>query len=418
MSPSGVFLPFFINLGLAITPNLIIMKKTTLLIILLFFAFFSCKDKDDNAGLLPKNRDISGLWEFTLVPHEIYLDTVIIHGQSAADFETYTSINDQVYLYQDGNGNVVGFAGTFKFTGKISGSSLELAVYANPDGLYMAERPVEEMIRMSEIGLEIDDFGLMEGMGHYLDDPYFRDLRDDRYKVFARKINNLDKSFPSMADFHSELYLKGIKDDICKVIYSITSWVIASLTDGVVRPMSQDCWLHKDGGGYYAFGHEGPGSVLPILTQAIYYPLEWSCCKVRSYGFEISIGGENISYIALKQAILSTSVQNIFNKLGFADFGELEAAMDAFYQEYGGFGISIFYDTHTNNTGLYINHEKGSGAENSDLVNAMKGAFGSNYVYAGKNIHDSWHLRRSDFLVCNTPIVICYVIGTHNVNYN
>ena len=394
------------------------MKKTALLSILVFFTFFSCQDKDDNTELLPKNRDISGLWEFTLVPHEIYADTVISHGQSAADYETYTSVNDQVYLYQDGNGNVVGFAGTFKITGKISGSSLELAVYANPDGLYIPERPVEEMIRMSEIGLEIDDFGLMEGMGHYLDDPYFQDLRDDRYKVFARKINNLDKSFPSMADYHSNLYLKGIKDDICKVIFSITSWVIASLTDGVVRPMSQDCWLHKDGGGYYAFGHEGPGSLFPILTQSIYYPLEWSCCKVRSYGFEISLKSKSLSYEVLKQSIQNTGVQNIIGKLGFDDFEALEQAMDAFYQEYGGFGITLFYDTHTSNTGLYVNHEKGSDAENSELIKAMKDSFGTDYVYAGHTIHDSWHLRRSDFLVCNTPIVICYLIGTHNVSYN
>ena len=394
------------------------MKKLSLLILFVFVVLFSCKDDDNNDNITFDQKDISGQWEFSLIPDEIFPDTTVYHGQSPADYEFYSSVNEEVYLYQDDKGNVIGFSGTFKLSGKLAGNMLSLDIFVNPDGLFIPERPIDEMIKMSEMILTINDFGMMEGSGSYLEDPYFNDLKDDKYKVTARRINVFDKSMPVSYQYQNDLITKGIKDDICKIIFSITSWVIADLTDGVVRTMSQDCWLHKDGGGYYAFGHEGPGSLFPILTQSIYYPLEWSCCKVRDYGFEVSLEGENISYEALKQSILGTTVKEIFKKLGFGDFAELEQAMDEFYQEYGGFGITIFYDTHTNHTGLYVNHEKGSGAENSALIQALKGAFGSHYVYAGKDIHDHWSLRRSDFLVCNTPIIICYVIGTHNVKYN
>ena len=394
------------------------MKKLSLLLLFVLVTLFACKDDDDDAELIPVNNDISGLWEFTLSPDEIFLDTSVHHGNSPADYDFYSSINEEVYLYQDEIGNVIGFSGTFKFSGKLTGKMLDLDVYVNPDGLLVQERPIDEMIKMSEMILTINDFGMMEGSGSYLEDQYFIDLKDDKYEVTARKLNGFDKSMPVSYQYQNDLITKGIKDDICKIIFTVSSWIISDLTDGIVRTMSSDCWLHKDGGGYYAFGHEGPGSLFPILTQSMYYPLEWSLCKVRDYGFKISLGGENISYTALKNSIQGTLVKEIFKKLGFSDFAELELAMDAFYQEYGGFGITIFYDTHTNHTGLYVNHEKGTGAENSALIHAMKGAFGSHYVYAGKDISDKWSLRRSDFLVCNTPIVICYVIGTNHVSYN
>ena len=368
---------------------------------------------------MPISSDISGLWEFTLIPDEVHLDTSVSHGAAPSDYETYSSVHDQVSLYQNETGDLIGYAGTFRFSGKVTGLAVALKVYVNPDGPYNPSLPIDEMILMSEMNLVIDEYGLMSGNGAYLEDPYFIDLAQDTYTVEARKISSVDKSIPLSYDHHDPVVFKGVEDDICKVIFSVTSYLISALTDGVVRTMSSDCWLHKDGGGYYAFGHEGPGSLFPILTQSIYFPLEWSLCKVRSYSFEVKIEGESLSYEALKHSVLdSPPVKDLFKLLGFGDIDELEQAMDDFYNEYGGFGISLFYDTHTNHYGIYVNHEKGSGAENSDLIKKMKGAFNTNFVYAGHTIHDSWHLRRSDFIVCNTPIIILYIMGTHNVSYN
>ena len=390
-----------------------------------FVALFACKDKDDSTELEPVSASISGQWEFIISPDEIYLDTTIHNGVSASDFEYYSSVNDQVYLYQNKEGDVIGTSGPFKLSGKITGVDVELTVYVNPDGLYVPERPIADMIKMSVMKLQVDGFGNMEGHGSYEDNQYFQDLVKDKYTVLAKRTSKFDKSLYSSKEALELVAVKGIKDDICKVIFSISSWIISSLTDGVVRTMSSDCWLHKDGGGYYAFGHDGPGSLFPILTQSIYYPFEWSACQVRAYGFEISIGTENISYEVLKNSVInSPPVKELYKKLGFENYDLLGQALDDFYNEFGGFGISIFYDTHTNNLGLYVNHEKGSStsAENSVLVQAMAGAFDSFvhtvYVRAGSSVHQYWHLRRSDFLVCNTPIFICYVIGTHHVSYN
>ncbi|TSA26388.1 MAG: hypothetical protein D4R67_07905 [Bacteroidetes bacterium] len=300
-----------------------------------------------------------------------------------------------------------------------------LNVFANPDGEYVPERPLGEMIKISEMYLTLGDFNMLNGNGIYVPYPIYPDIIHNTYTVQARKTNNIDFTKENLHQLKSGLGIAGWENDICKIIFSITSWIITSMTDGIVRTMSSDCWLHKDGGGYYAFGHEGPGSLFPILTQSIYYPFEWSACHVREYGFDIDIKGENISYEALKNSIInSPPVKDLVKKLGFTGIPELEQALDDFYDEFGGFGITVFYDTHTKNSGLYINHTKGDSeaAKNSVLAQSMKSAFEAFsdgvYVYAGSSIHDSWHLRRSPAFICNTPIIIFYVIGTHNVEYN
>ena len=404
--------------------NKIKMKSTRImLIILLMGIVFSCKDNDNEVIIIEKN--ISGQWEFTITPDQVYQDTTEIHGHTAAEYEMYSSVNEEVYLYQDGTGKLLGFSGPFKLSGTITGNKISLSVFVHPDGSYLAERPIEEMNQFSEMELTLDDYGMMEGTGGFLPYGIFPNIVEETYTVKARRINLIEKAGVSTDSFKDGLAVTGWENTLCKIIFSIGSWVLSDITYGVIRTMSSDCWLHKDGGGYYAFGHEGPGSLFPILTQSLYYPLEWGGCKVRTYGFEITIESENISYEALKNSVLnSPPVNELFKKLGFTGIPELEQALDEFYEEFGGFGISIFYDTHNNHLGLYVNHKKGSSdaAKNSMLVQTMKAAFGGVvgevYVSAGSSIHDDWHLRRSHFLVCNTPILIGYVIGTHNVKYD
>jgi len=395
------------------------MKRSLLTLILIIVFAIGCKEDDDNSVSVSPVTDISGLWEFTISPDVVFLDTNTHHGYAASDFECYPAVHEEVYLYTNSSGNILGYAGTFRLTGKITGNAITLNVYAHPDGPYEKERPLDELILMSNMILTLDDYEMMKGTGSYIEDPYFIDLANDTYSVDARKLDSFAKSaFANFSDI-DPYQLKSIEDDICKVIFSIASYLISGMTDGVVRTMSSDCWLHKDGGGYYAFGHEGPGSIFPILTQSVYFPLEWSVCKVREYNFTISLEGENITYEVLKNTIInSPPVKDLFSKLGFADIPELETALDDFYQEYGGFGISLFYDTNTGNYGLYVNHEKGSNAQNSTLISKMKGAFGTEFVYSGSTINDQWNLRRSDFFVCNSPILILYIIGTNKVSYN
>ncbi|MCF8227807.1 MAG: hypothetical protein K9G58_09925 [Bacteroidales bacterium] len=404
------------------------MKTNQLLFftsLVLVMLCLSCDKNKEDSELIIYNEDVTGCWEFTLSPGELYFDTAIVKGHSSCDFEYYASVNDQVYLYQNKQGALIGYSGPFRLSGFVNGKNIILDVYDHPNGNYIAGRPVDEMFKYSKMELSLDDFGLMSGTGTYYANEGYPDIVKNTYIVSARKLNALKDGFVSGPDFKNIMEVGNWEDDICKVIFSIGSWVLSTLTDGVIRTMSSDCWLHKDGGGYYAFGHEGPGSLFPVLTQSVYYPLEWSACGVRKYGFTISLEGESISYEVLKNSIInSPPVKDLFSKLGFSGIPELEAALDDFHNEFGGFGISVFYDTHTHNLGLYVNHTKGSNeaAKNSNLVQGMKAAFdklsGTVYVFAGSSIHDEWHLRRSDFVVCNTPILIGYVLGTHKVNYN
>jgi len=397
------------------------MKIKCLLVFLLVISMISCKDNNDDENVSAVVKNVSGEWEFILVPDHVFQDTVVIKGLSDEDFEVYPSVLNQVYLYQDANGDLLGFAGPCKLKGNITGAKVILEVYVNPDGEYQPELPVENMALFSEMELIVDNYGIMEGSGVYLSYPEYPYMTNNTYKVNARKILDLK----DVSDMAGAGQLKSWENDICKIIFTVSSWIISTLTDGIVRTMSSDCWLHKDGGGYYAFGHQGPGSLFPILTQSVYYPFEWSACHVRQYGFNISLGGENISYEVLKHSIIdSPPVKDLISKLGFTGVPQLEQALDDFYNQYGGFGISMFYDTETHNIGLYVNHEQGNSndAKNSVLVQSMAGAFdafgGTVYVYAGQSINDNWHLRRSPAFICNTPIIICYVIGTNNVYYN
>jgi len=391
----------------------------------LFMVFsFSCKDNKDDDNLTQVPNDVTGQWEFIITPDHIYQDTDLIKGHRASDFEVYSSITDEVYLYQSGE-NILGFTGPCKLSGRITGKQVTLNVLIDPDGKYLPERPIEEMNQLSIINLLLDDYHMMQGTGTYMPYETYPPIVNNTYKVKARRTNTINVTKQSLSGFKSGMAVSDWKNDICKILFSIVSWIITDLTDGIVRPMSSECWLSKDGGGYYVFGQEGPGSMFPIFTQNIYYPFEWSACQVRDYSFNISIGSENISYLVLKNSIInSPPVKDLISKLGFTGVPQLEQALDDFYNQFGGFGISIYYDTETNGLGLYVNISQGNSddAINSGLVQCMKAAFGQHVgsidVLAGTSINDNWHLRRSPAFVCNSPIIICYVIGTNNVQYN
>jgi len=312
---------------------------------LLVILCLSCDNSNNEENVTIYNKDVTGRWEFTLSPGELCLDTAIVKGHSSSDFEYYASVNDDVYLYQNNQGELIGYSGPFRLAGYVNGKKITLDVYDHPDGKYIEDRPVEEMAKYARMKLFVDDFGLMSGTGTYYPNEYYPDIIKNTYTVSARKLNALKDGFVPGPDFKSVMEVGNWENDICKVIFSIGSWVLSVLTDGVIRTMSSDCWLHKDGGGYYAFGHEGPGSLFPVLTQSVYYPLEWSACGVRKYGFTISIEGESISYELLKNSIInSPPVKDLFSKLGFIGVAELEQALDDFYNEFGGFGISIFLE--------------------------------------------------------------------------
>ena len=361
------------------------------------------------------DSSINGRYEFSLIPENSFQDTTLIKGMRGTDYPEYSTTYDDFYLYEDGEGNVIGHYRTWKINGSRSGQNLTLDLYVHPQGPVNIEIPIDSMHKFSTMDLIINEYGNLEGDGMYYTYEYYPQLEDEAYTVFANKTAGISSK---------EGEENYVKFSFCDIVSSISSFLISSLTDGVFRPIG-NCYLHKDGGGYYIFGHEGPGSIFPVYTQTIYLAWEYSWCKVRQYGFNIDIKGEAIGYEALKSKLqtLSGVLEYFFKKLGYNDLELLFQAMDEFHQEFGGFAFTAVYDTHTNNLAINVNHKQGSNEDaiNHLLTQTMKAAFEplahKVYVHAGSQIHNSWHLRRSDVGVCNSPLVIMYLFGTHNVKY-
>lgn len=390
--------------------------KFITLLALLILIFSGCKkDDDDNNDNQTQYRTLSGEWEFTLSPLESFQDTSTIHGLSATDYEEYPATFSEVYLYENNNDEIKGQVLGYQIRGTRNEGNVQLDLYVYPDGAYDEFMPVDSMTLFSSMELQLDEFGLLKGTGSYTDYPDYPNIIYDTYEVSAMKINDITIPYKES---------KGWTDKICEVVSKFDSFLISTLTANIFRPMN-GCYGQKDGGGYYVFGHEGPGNMLPIYTTTLYFPVEWSWCKVRNYGFSFDLKGEVWSYAKLKEEIdKMDEALKVFEKWGYNDGSEYFDDLDDFVDSFGGFAISILFDSHTHNIGLFVNHESGNKAEVRShpiiekLSHELDKLGGTVYVYSGKDIGSHWHLRRSDFLVCNSQIYIIYLIGTHKVYYN
>lgn len=394
-----------------------------LLAVLFLMTFSTCQKDDDEDKEVVTKTNISGQWEFILIPDVSVPDTTLIKGLTGADFEEVVCINDEVFLYQDENGNIKGFAGPIKLSGILDGKNISLHVYDNPNGKYNPARPLEDMKLFSNMTLVLDDFGLITGNGTYEEDPENPNIINNTYKVEARKISTINKS----GSFNN-LYKNGLEVNhwysfICNEIGKLIAWVTSKLTDGKVRSMGS-CWPDHNGGGYYMLGHEGPGEFHSIFTTTIYFPLQATPCKARTYDFDISIKGENISIATLIEDLQSDEIKDLAKKLGFTIPDNLFFAVEEFYNQFGGFGITLAWDKYTNNMEIYVNHLSGSShdAINNVLIQKIKSAFEGEakhvYVSAGNSISDTWYLKRDWDGTCNPPLIFVYLFGTHNVNYD
>ncbi len=382
----------------------------TIVVIALVFQLLSC----EKVTKYLQDDKISGKYAFTLTGVNSYQDTTMIKGMRGTDYPEYSTTYEDVFLYEDGDGNIVGNCKLWKLQGTRDGQDVELDLYIHPQGTVNLEESIDNMQKFTTMNLTLDDFGNLEGDGMYYPYEYYPEIENETYSVSANKIEELS-SFEEI----------NTRFCFCDVISSISSFLISCLTDGIFRPIG-NCYLHKDGGGYYIFGHEGPGSILPAYTQTVYFPFEWSWCKVRAYHFEISLEGETLTYEVLKTTMeaLDKKLENFTSELGFDNLQALFDAMDDFYNEFGGFAISTAYDTHTHNLSIYVNQDskRDEEAKHHILIQSLVDAFdpqvGTVYVYSGHHIYDSWHLRRSDIGVCNSQLLIMYLFGTNKVNYD
>ncbi len=399
-------------------------QKNVILILLagiVLFTFSTCKKDEDNDEKTKNN--ISGKWEFIITPDVINPDTTNAHGYTGSDFNEYDAINDEVYLYKEDNGTILGFSGPFKLKGQIDESNIILQVYINPNGDYNPVLPIDSMQLFSTMLLIKDKYGFLSGKGTYEDYPVYPNLVNNTYLIKARMLTPIRDSKIIDAGNKNHMEVSHWYDFVCNEVDKLVGWIAKDITDGKVRPMD-GCSFHKSGGGYYALGHEGPGKDYDLFSTTLYYPYEWCGCGSRSYGFNVSIESEHMSIQKLVEKVQSSSIKDLAKKLGFDLPDDLFFALEEFHNEFGGFAISMGYSTNTHNLTIYVNHKDGSSsdAKNHPLIQAMKSALSKHvkhvYVYAGHSIHDDWHLIRSWHFSCNTALVFTYLLGTHNVRYN
>ena len=374
-------------------------------------AFNSCSKESTSES--SKKESLSGKWTFKLSPDKSHKDTNMVKGIRGSEQDEYPAEINDIFLYEDNEGQIVGDHHYFRFKGKRDGNNVNIDVYSYKDGFVKEDVATSEMNLISSMKLTVDDYGNLKGSGYYHDSVEFAEAKDETYFVNAYKRNNISNAKQANA-----------LNTICDISSKVDSYVINGMTDGIFHPMG-NCYLSKNGGGYYVFGHIGPGSLLPIYTQTIYYPFEWSWCKVRRYNFVIRQDGNLIELTALKYLIKhKPPTPDFHTKLGYGTPDQLNNAIDNFMTQYGDFAISLGYSVLSNNLVIYVNHTKGSdyGATHHPLVENLKGSYGPHfnkvYVYAGADITDHWYLRRSEVGVCNSPLLYCYVLGTMQIRYD
>ncbi len=403
------------------------MKKKLipfLIVSVILFSFLSC-ESDGNTEVAPTVKDttVQGKWIFTLSPDKSFKDTTEIKNFRGTDYEEFEN-SYEVYLYEDKNQNIIGISSPFKFGGKRSGNKIVLDVYDHPENEYISTRELKDMKKISTMNLTIDEFGNLHGNGTYYENSEYEKQIEEEYSVFADKISDLKNALGKTNSIEFVEGTKSFESIACGILGSINSFLISKLSGNIIRPMG-GCWFQKNGGGYYLFGETGPGSILPIYTQTVYWPIEWSWCKVRKYSFDVELKGSITAIDAVEWYLKNKPPTNHFHSdLGFASVDAFAQIVNEFYNLFGNFAISLAYDTHTKNISIYVNHEKGNTnqVESHLLVQNIKNAISPHvngvWLFSGKNIHDSFHLRRSLSGLCSSPLLIIYVVGTANVYYN
>ncbi len=381
-------------------------KKFFYVFFISVFIFFSCSDNPDTVNTSTASG-LSGQWEFTNTPLNVYYDTTVIKGYRDSDFPVESSTNNEVYLYQSGN-QLLGQAGLFQLRGTVT-DSIRISIYEPVEGRYGQDTA---MLKSSEMTLALNQFGFLEGSGRITLDWDTAGVIYDTYRISARKVSNI---IPG--DFNNFTSSINPVEVICDKVTSKLSLLIGYITDNYFRPMG-NCWGHKVRGGYYVFGHIAPGNLQAIYTQTVFFPYEWSFCKAKKYHFKLEYNSVINKLEELEEMVgyYPHWLQNV----GFNNLGEFSTQAESFNQQYGNFALIVGLSLLTNEISIYVINEVGDpNAHTHPFVvtvsNKIRIHFRGLHSASGRNITDKLHLKRSDFFLCNTPVIFCYLFGTVNV---
>lgn len=353
---------------------------------------------------------VTGQWSLTLQPS----------GQSATHPDAVTV--DRVYLNET-NGVVNGRSDAFTFTGRRNGSLLELTVFSPG-----ASGPAVEH---SYLKLNLQGDTTVRGSG-YTPQPQVltpgesggvENALRQNYDVSGRLLWPLSSAEANAVI--AKPTLGGAASDVvhtvCSIFSAAESFAMGYLTGNVFRPMG-GCIMAKSGGGYYVFGNEAAGSLLPVWTQNAYVPVEWAACGERQYKFNFSYKG---------QAFLTSGVEFIANskhganylpgldllKVGGKSLTDLAVELDDLRHKYGNYALLVAKHTRTRFIGLYVIRERGSSDEmkNEAVIKTVAGNLHAT-VKVGKEISDTFSLRRGPVpTACLDQVEFAYLIGSADV---
>lgn len=224
--------------------------------------------------------------------------------------------------------------------------------------------------------------------------------------------------------------------NICEDLHlgDLLSDLFSDATDEAFAPMDV-CDANKNGGGYYIFGHTGPGDPSrPFATTTVYVPVELSGCPVyhsdRNYSFSVCSGG-TIDTLEQLEAALQNAAK--FLALFHVNAQQLVNDVDAMFSQVPQFALSIGVNPYDLETTLFISLGSNVSTDvcatinNSPLVADIFHAFWRGHgwhVLCGQCVTENYDLRRQIVpsfewpLNCTSPVAFMYILGTVNVNYN
>lgn len=356
---------------------------------------------------------VTGQWALNLYPT----------GQSSTQSEPVTV--DSLYLNEE-NGEVKGRSDAFTISGHRTGNVLDLTVFA-PDSSGAA-------VEHSYLKLNLLGDNSVQGTG-YTPEPVDVTPGDSvgsessasparvDFGVSGRMVSTLSSADANTVIGQPNLggAASNIAHTVCSIFSSAASFGVGILTGNAYRPMG-GCVLAKSGGGYYVFGREAAGSLLPVWTQNVYVPVEWAACTARDYKFKFSYKGPALLTSGIELIAKSKSGGNYLPgldllKVGGKSLTDLAVELDDLRQKYGNYALLVARHPRTGFIGLYVIKEKGNSDElkNEAIIKTLAGNLHAS-VMVGKDIKDTFSLRRGPLPnVCLDQVQFTYLLGSADV---
>jgi hypothetical protein len=222
----------------------------------------------------------------------------------------------------------------------------------------------------------------------------------------------------------------------------IGNFVVGRILPAGVPGPYDICGTTQSGAGFYMFGTNGPGGIMPFNRFTVYLPTTNVGCAARDYTFSFSLSGPN------KLTNYANQGAAMFNKGGALDLYTSKmgvpnavTAWKALYESVGDFAIMVAFNPLYKSANVYImatNAPKLSSLISSEanlsltaprvygtalaqatslltksMAGSTEGIVLPNVVHTGSSFtNQKWGLA------CNSPLVFYYMVGTGNLVLN